>query len=131
MYEPAESKGIPADGAGSTVRYHKKDFWSKENLNFSQPHYRHEKVARMISELAVGRECDLLDVGCGPAAMMRLLPPNVNYYGIDIAIQNPAPNLIEADLLEAPIGFGDKRFELRHRPGFLRVCGRLPVSEIR
>jgi SAM-dependent methyltransferase len=123
MYEPTEGKGIPADGAGSTVRYHKKDFWSKENLNFSQPHYRHEKATRMISQLAAGRECDLLDVGCGPAALMRLLPQNVSYYGIDIAIQNPAPNLIEADFLETPIGFGNKRFDFVTALGFFEYAG--------
>jgi SAM-dependent methyltransferase len=121
MYEPTEDKGIiPQDGA---ARYHKKDFWSKENLNFSEPHYRHEKVAQIVNRLAAGRECMLLDVGCGPAALMRLLPPNVQYYGIDIAIQNPAPNLIEADFLETPIRFGDKRFDIITALGFFEYAG--------
>ena len=63
MYDPAEGKGIiPQDDA---ARYHKKDFWSKENLNFSQPHVRHEKTAQIVNRLAGGRECTLLDVGCG------------------------------------------------------------------
>lgn len=113
MYKPAEGQDvIPEDGTGDTHRHHKKDFWSKENLNFSQPHVRHEKAAQIISRLAGGKECALLDVGCGPAALMRLLPSNVQYYGIDIAIPNPAPNLIEADLLEAPIRFSNKRFDI-------------------
>jgi SAM-dependent methyltransferase len=121
MYEPAEGKGIiPQDDA---ARYHKKDFWSKENLNFSRPHYRHEKAARIVNQLAAGRQCTLLDVGCGPAALMRLLPSNVQYYGIDIAIQNPAPNLIEADFLEAPIRFGDKRFDFITALGFFEYVG--------
>jgi SAM-dependent methyltransferase len=121
MYNPAEGKGlIPQD---DTAQYHKKDFWSKENLNFSQPHVRHEKTAQIVNRLARGRECTLLDVGCGPAALMRLLPPNVQYYGIDIAIPNPAPNLIEADLLETPIRFGDKRFDIITAQGVFEYVG--------
>ena len=42
---------------------------------------------------------------------MRLLPTNIEYFGIDIAIHNPAPNFIEADLRE-PIAFNGKRFDL-------------------
>ena len=121
MQEPAEGNAtLPQDNA---AHYHKKDFWSKENLNFSEPHYRHEKAAQIVSRLAGGRECTLLDVGCGPAALMRLLPPNVRYYGIDIAVQNPAPNLIEADLLEMPIRFGDKRFDFITALGFFEYAG--------
>ncbi len=121
MHDAAEGKGIlPQDDA---ARYHKKDFWSKENLNFSEPHYRHEKTAQMVNRLAGGRECTLLDVGCGPAALMCLLPPNVQYYGIDIAIPNPAPNLIEADFLETPIRFGDKRFDFITALGFFEYVG--------
>jgi SAM-dependent methyltransferase len=121
MHEPAESQGtIPQDG---NARYHKKDFWSKENLNFSEPHYRHEKVAQIVGRLAGGRECSLLDVGCGPAALMRPLPPNVQYYGIDIAIHNVAPNLVEADFLEAPIRFGENRFDFITALGFFEYVG--------
>ena len=54
---------------------------------------------------------------------MRLLPPNVQYYGIDIAIPNPAPNLIEADLLETPIRFGDKRFDIITAQGVFEYVG--------
>ena len=46
----------------------------------------------------------LLDVGCGPAALMPLLRSNIQYYGIDIAIHDPAPNLIEADLVTRQFG---------------------------
>lgn len=120
MHELAEGNGtIPQDAA----RYHKKDFWSKENLNFSEPHYRHEKTAEMVSRIAAGRHCTLLDVGCGPAALMRRLPANVQYYGIDIAIQNVAPNLIEADFLEAPIKFGEKRFDFITALGVFEYVG--------
>src|SRR5215831_8032246 len=113
MSDPISSKGtIPESGVADASRYYKREFWSKENLKFSHPWYRMEKCARLIDRLAQGRECTLLDVGCGPAALMQLLPSNVEYYGIDIAIQDPAPNLIEADILEAPIKFDDKRFDI-------------------
>src|SRR5580693_8966805 len=102
----------PRDGSGGSARYHKRDFWSKENLKFAQSHFRMEKAARMINAMTRGEESNLLDVGCGPAALRDLLDENIQYYGIDIAIHDPAPNLIEADLLNAPIKFGDMLFDI-------------------
>jgi SAM-dependent methyltransferase len=114
---------VPGQDAGDAARYYKKDFWSKENLKFSQPHYRLEKAARIITRTAGGRDCTLLDVGCGPATLMRVLPPNIQYYGIDMAIHDPAPNLVEADLLKAPIGFGGKRFDIVIAQGVFEYMG--------
>jgi len=123
MNNPADGKGIaPGDGV-DTKTYRKKDFWSGKSAEYVQPHYRLEKCARMINRLTQGKECTLLDVGCGPAAMMHLLAPNVQYYGIDIAIPDPAPNLFEADLLETPIRFGDKRFDIVLAQGFFEYVG--------
>ena len=104
-------------------KYYKKDFWREENLKFSQPWYRLDKVSRLIAAIADGQECDLLDVGCGPATLMGLLPTNIHYHGIDIAIQKPAPNLIEADLVESPIRFGDKRFDIVVAQGVFEYLG--------
>ena len=109
----------PADG----VQYYKKDFWSKENLKFSQPHFRLEKASRIISAVASGRDCDLFDVGCGPSALMPLLPENIHYYGIDISIPNPAPNLIEADFLESPLRFDDRKFDIILAQGVIEYVG--------
>ena len=120
----ASGEGIVSeDDAGDTVQYYKKDFWSQENLKFGRPWYRLEKLVRVINKVAQGRECTLLDVGCGPTALMRHLPPNVEYYGIDIAIHEPAPNLIEADLLESPIRFGDKKFDIVIAQGVFEYLG--------
>jgi SAM-dependent methyltransferase len=113
----------PGDRADNKVRYYKKDFWSDENLKFSQPWYRLEKSSRIIGRLARGQERTLLDIGCGPATLMRLLPPNIRYYGIDIAIHDPAPNLIEADILEAPIRFGDMHFDIIISQGVFEYLG--------
>jgi SAM-dependent methyltransferase len=106
------------------VQFHKKDFWSQENLKFTQPHFRLEKAARIVNKTMQGKECDLLDVGCGPAALQRLLDDNVHYYGIDIAIHDPAPNLIEMDFLESPIKFGDKQFDIILAQGVFEYVGK-------
>ena len=108
------------DGA---VKYYKRDFWSEENLKFTRPHFRLEKAARMVNRMARGRECDLLDVGCGPGTLMRLLDSNIHYHGIDIAIHDPAPHLIEADLLAGPIRFGDKQFDIVVAQGLFEYLG--------
>ena len=97
---------------------YKKDFWRTENLLYITPHPRMVKVARIANSLAQGKDCALLDVGCGPATLASLLQPNIQYYGIDIAIKTPAPNLFETDLLESPIRFGDRRFDIIVAQGF-------------
>jgi SAM-dependent methyltransferase len=112
---------VSAGSIGSTL--HKRDFWSQENLKYSRPHYRLEKAARIINRLAQGRRCTLLDVGCGPATLLSVLRPNIRYYGIDIAIHDPAPNLIEADFLETPIRFGDQRFDIVIAQGVFEYVG--------
>lgn len=108
-----------------TARYYKRDFWSEENLKFSRPHYRLEKASRIINKIADGKECDLLDVGCGPAALQYLVGKNINYYGIDIAIHSPALNLLEADILESPIKFGDREFDIILAQGVFEYVGEL------
>ena len=96
----------------------KRDFWSQENLKYTQPHYRMRKVARMVNRLADGKACRLLDVGCGPAALRLLLDPNIAYHGIDIAIQEPSPGLVERDLLSEPIRSDYAPFDLIVAQGF-------------
>jgi len=126
--EPASKEikeAVSGDGRDNAdaVEYHKKNLWKTENANYSEPHYRLEKAARIANKIARGKECALLDVGCGPATLSRLLAPTIEYYGIDIAIQVPAPNLLEADLLESPIKFGDRRFDIVLAQGFFEYAG--------
>jgi cyclopropane fatty-acyl-phospholipid synthase-like methyltransferase len=106
-----------------------KDFWDEENLRYSEPHFRAEKVARLANKTARGKECDLLDVGCGPGALRYLLHDNIHYYGIDIAIHEPAPNLIEADLLETPIEFNGKQFDIIVAQGIFEYFGTLQAQK--
>jgi len=118
---PAGESSVSGDSSGSTL--YKKDFWSKENLKCSS-HYRLEKSARIINRLARAKEfITLLDVGCGPATLEPLLRSNIQYYGIDIAIHDPAPNLIEADFLETPIRFDEKRFDIVIAQGVFEYVG--------
>lgn len=103
--------------------YHKRDFWIEENLKYAEPHFRLTKAARIINTIWRGRECDLLDVGCGPATLARLLDKNIRYYGIDIAIHDAAPNLLQADFVETPIVFGGKRFDIILAQGVFEYVG--------
>lgn len=112
-------------GAGK----YKKDFWKKENLRYSEPHFRAQKVARLINKASRGQECDLLDVGCGPGALRYLLDDNVRYHGIDIAIPEPAPNLVEADLLETQIDFNGKQFDIIVAQGVFEYFGALQTQK--
>jgi SAM-dependent methyltransferase len=105
------------------VRYYKRDLWEIENLKHAKPHFRLRKVARVVDRITRGRPCDLLDVGCGPAALARLMPPGVSYHGVDIAIHEPAHNLIEMDILDAEISFRGKRFDVIVAQGIFEYVG--------
>jgi SAM-dependent methyltransferase len=110
-------------GERGAARHYKRDFWSKENLKFTEPHFRMEKAARIINRIADGKDSDLLDVGCGPAALAGLLQENIHYHGIDIAIHDQAPYLRETDFLEAPIGFEDRQFSIVLAQGVFEYLG--------
>lgn len=117
---------VPDDTAmadNGEVRYRKRDFWAGESAKFAQPHFRMRRVAREVRRVTRGRECDLLDVGCGPATLAGLMPPGVRYHGIDIAIPEPAPNLIEMDIVEQPISFGGKKFDVVVAQGMFEYVG--------
>lgn len=104
-------------------KFYKKDYWSTENLLYSQPYFRLEKVAKIVNALSREKECDLLDIGCGPATLAKLLQKNINYYGVDIAIQEAKPNLIEMDFLENEIRFKDKTFDIIVASGVFEYMG--------
>lgn len=114
-----------------TDKYYKHDFWSGENLRYVEPHFRLSKVARIVNNVSAGRECDLLDVGCGPAALMRLLHKHIRYYGIDIALHSSAPNLRQADFVEEPLVFDDRQFDIIVAQGIFEYIGRLQAEKFR
>jgi len=106
-----------------TKRVGRRDFWRREHPKFQSPHFRLEKSARIINRLAGSRECELLDVGCGPATLGRLLSSNIQYHGIDIYISDPNPRYLEYDFLEAPIAFADKEFDIVVCQGVFEYVG--------
>lgn len=107
----------------SEVRYRDREFWSGENQRYARPHHRLEKCARLVNKIGGNRDCDLLDVGCGPATLMRFLRSNIHYYGIDMALREPAPNLLEVDILQTPVAFGDHRFDIVVAQGLFEYMG--------
>jgi SAM-dependent methyltransferase len=109
--------------SNSTVLYYKKGFWSNEHTKFLTPHHRLEKLGRIVNRLARGGSCTLLDIGCGPATLKQILRPGIEYFGIDIAISDPSPNLIEADILAAPIKFEERRFDIVVAQGLFEYLG--------
>lgn len=111
-------------------RYYKRDFWQTENLRYTEPHFRMRKVARQVRKLAGGREVDLLDVGCGPGTLAGLMPDGVHYHGIDIAIQRPAPNLLESDITAEPVGFRGMRFDIVVAQGVFEYLGDLQSGKL-
>ena len=119
----SSSTGVGGQARESAADIYKRDFWIEENQKHIPAHYRLQKSARIINAIAGGAERDLLDVGCGPATLGRLLPPNIHYHGIDIAIHDPAPNLIESDILKKPIRFADQRFDIVAALGLFEYVG--------
>lgn len=123
MDDKAPRNGTDQHRAPVGVKYYKKDFWAEENLKYAKPHFRLRKVARVISGQARNQQYSLLDVGCGPGALGSLMPSNVQYYGIDISIPEPAQNLLEVDILENPIGFHGMKFDLVVAQGLFEYMG--------
>jgi SAM-dependent methyltransferase len=60
----------------------------------------------------------------------RLLNKRIDYYGMDIAIHNPAPNLLEADFLTTPIQFDDKQFDIIVAQGVFEYVGRFQAQKL-
>jgi SAM-dependent methyltransferase len=79
---------------------YKKDFWNGERPKFAAPHYRLRKTAGLVNRIIGDRAGTVLDVGCGPGTLGLLLNPGVSYYGLDLTVPEPAPNLREIDLTE-------------------------------
>lgn len=112
------------------ITYHKRDFWARENLKYSTPHFRLKKAARLVNRVAGGRSCKLLDVGCGPATLMGLLDRNIHYHGIDLAIHTPSTDLVEIDFIENPIDFGHEKFDIIIAQGVFEYIGKVQLKKL-
>lgn len=103
--------------------FRSRDYWVGENAQYAKASFRLRKCAQVINEMVRNRQCTLLDVGCGPAALRPLLIPNISYYGIDIAIHEPAPYLREFDTAREKIDFDKKRFDFVVALGLFEYMG--------
>jgi SAM-dependent methyltransferase len=103
--------------------YRDRDFWIHENQMYAVPNFRLRKCARLLERMMGGRPYELLDVGCGPATLRTLLPPDVKYYGMDIAIHEPAPYLVERDFGGEPIAMNGQTFDVVVALGVFEYMG--------
>ncbi len=103
--------------------FRSRDYWVVENAQYAEASFRLRKCAQVINQLAANRECALLDVGCGPAALRSLLNPNISYHGTDIAIHKPAAYLRELDIVRETIAFDNKRFDFVVAFGLFEYMG--------
>lgn len=110
--------------------YLDKDFWLEERRHYIKPYFRLEKCASIINSLSRGKDCELLDVGCGPATLSGLLRENIDYFGIDLAILMPAPNLIEMDITQNEIGFRGMSFDIVVTAGLFEYLGNLQNQKL-
>lgn len=109
--------------------YKDKGYWIVQNQQYAEPSFRLFKVARLVNSLAQGRSCNLLDVGCGPAALRPLLAPNISYCGMDLAIHEDANDLREVDFSQNRITWDDRRFEFVTGLGFFEYMGQMQVRK--
>lgn len=119
----SSSAGVDEPARESAAELYKRDFWIRENRKHVPAHYRLQKSARLINAIAGQEGRDLLDVGCGPATLMRLLRPNIHYCGIDIAIHDQVSNLIETDFFEKRIRFDGRKFDIVAALGVFEYMG--------
>lgn len=116
---------VQGPARANVAESHKRHFWIEENKKHIPAHYRLRKTGKIINALAAGGDCDLLDVGCGPATLRTVLRPSIRYHGIDIALQTTAANLIETDILKEPIKFGEQRFNIVVAQGLFEYLGHM------
>jgi SAM-dependent methyltransferase len=108
-----------------------KDFWGQEHHKFESPHFRLEKSARLINTMAPSGPCTLLDVGCARSSLKQLLNPNIDYFGIDISIDKPAPYLREVDILKNSIEFDGHHFDFVIAQGLFEYLGEAQEDKFR
>jgi SAM-dependent methyltransferase len=108
-----------------------KDFWGQEHYKFEAPHFRLQKSARLINTMAPSGPCTLLDVGCARSSLKQLLKPNIEYFGIDISIDRPAPYLHEVDILGNSIEFDGHHFDFVIAQGLFEYLGEAQEDKFR
>jgi len=111
--------------------YWNREHWIASTDFYKRPYLRLEKCASIVNRPAGTGEIDLLDIGCGPATLAGHLNANIRYHGIDIAIHEPAANLIEMDVTQERIRFRNKRFDLIVAAGLFEYLGTFQRRKLR
>jgi len=128
---PAAQGVAPGLIARSEGAFKDRAYWEQATLPYAEPYFRVEKCARVITRLAGSQPCDLLDVGCGPATLERLLPANMRYFGVDLAIHEPSANLLELDLAVSPLQFEGRKFDIVVAAGLFEYLDRVQDRVLR
>jgi SAM-dependent methyltransferase len=116
----------------ASLAYRDREFWSNENLRWASVYFRLEKCARIVNQLAKGRPCDLLDVGCGPLALLStLIDDNIRYFGIDIAPHETSSAVMQADIVKNKIGFDGQRFDIVVAAGVFEYMGAMQTEKFK
>lgn len=59
-------------------------YWDERGLAFQKVHHRLRIIREMFDRIP-GPVTTVLDLGCGPATLRQVLPPHVEYFGVDFA----------------------------------------------
>lgn len=94
----------------------RREYWNRRTSHFSRPHARLRLIRDLIEALPEPVST-LLDVGCGGAALQRLLPGHIEYFGVDIAsevitAQRDTSHFEVADLEEGQDCFAGRQFDV-------------------
>lgn len=97
----------------------------RQHTGLLSPYIDSMRINKISTYIPTGAQ--ILDVGCGPGYLLKVLPPNCDYYGIDIAadiIQSnqkrfPTQNFTCVNVIEAKLPYDDKKFDVIIMAAFL------------
>jgi SAM-dependent methyltransferase len=103
---------LRSEWSASAVEQH----WNLRARAFDCVHPRLKLIANLINDLP-GSNKTLLDVGCGPAALKRAIPSNIEYFGVGIVSEiinehHDPDHFALCDLNHDPKCFGNMKFDI-------------------
>jgi len=90
-------------------------YWNSRSPEFDGIHPRLQLIGELVA--SIPGIATMLDVGCGPAAVRRVIPSTIEYFGVDIAsdviaAQHDPEHFEVIDLDGDARCFGERRFDL-------------------
>jgi len=92
---------------GTTVAHHRPDgmsFWLQMG-NYERTRYR------LVASFFPNRQGQLLDVGCHKGGLRKFLPPEIEYFGVDMIAENPHGAVVRVNLNKPVLPFEDASFD--------------------